>query len=97
MDKLPQIKEIINKHRDVLRDKYKVSTISLFGSYVRNEQTPESDLDILVEFSETIDLFEFVQLEDYFSQLLDCKVELVMKNSLKSQIKHAILSEAIEV
>lgn len=97
MDKLPQIKEIINKHRDVLRDKYKVSTISLFGSYVRNEQTPGSDLDILVEFSETIDLFEFVQLEDYFSQLLDCKVDLIMKNSLKSQIKHAILSEAIEV
>ena len=97
MDKLLQIKEIINKHRDVLRDKYKVSSISLFGSYVRNEQTPGSDLDILVEFSETIDLFEFVQLEDYFSQLLDCKVDLIMKNSLKSQIKHAILSEAIEV
>ena len=97
MDKLPQIKEIINKHRDVLRDKYKVSSISLFGSYVRNEQMPGSDLDILVEFSETIDLFEFVQLEDYFSQLLDCKVDLIMKNSLKSQIKHAILSEAIEV
>ena len=97
MDKLPQIKEIINKHRNVLRDKYKVSSISLFGSYVRNEQTPGSDLDILVEFSETIDLFEFVQLEDYFSQLLDCKVDLIMKNSLKSQIKHAILSEAIEV
>lgn len=97
MDKLPQIKEIINKHRDVLRDKYKVSSISLFGSYVRNEQMPGSDLDILVEFSETIDLFEFVQLEDYFSQLLDCKVDLIMKNSLKPQIKHAILSEAIEV
>ncbi len=97
MDKLPQIKEIINKHRNVLRDKYKVSSISLFGSYVRNEQTLGSDLDILVEFSETIDLFEFVQLEDYFSQLLDCKVDLIMKNSLKSQIKHAILSEAIEV
>jgi len=72
-------------------------SLSLFGSCVRNQQTSASDLDVLVQFSETVDLFEFVRLEIYLSEQLDCKVDLVMKDSLKPQIRDAILSEAVEV
>jgi len=57
----------------------------------------KSDLDILVEFSEPIGLFKFVELEDFLSQELNLKVDLVMKDALKPRIKDAILKEAIYV
>jgi len=51
----------------------------------------------LVEFSEVIDLFTFVELEDFLSKLLGVKVDLVMKEALKSRIKEKILREAIGI
>jgi predicted nucleotidyltransferase len=74
-----------------------VQTIGIFGSYVRGEQKKKSDLDILVEFSEPIGLFKFVELEDFLSQELNLKVDLVMKDALKPRIKDSILKEAIYV
>lgn len=76
-----------------LEDQYNVKYIGLFGSYVRGEQTAESDLDILVEFSKTPTLFQFINLENYLSDNLGIKVDLVMKDSLKSNIGKYILNE----
>ena len=76
-----------------LRDQYNVKYIGLFGSYIRGEQTPESDLDILVEFSKTPTLFKFINLENYLSDNLGIKVDLVMKDSLKPNIGKHILNE----
>jgi len=67
----------------------------LFGSYVKGKQTDNSDIDILVEFEKPITLIQFLKLENYFSQLLGLKVDLVMKKSLKSHIKKQVLKEAI--
>ena len=55
----------------------------------------KSDLDVLVSFSETIDLFTFVELENYLSDILGVKVDLVMKDALKPRLKERILSEAV--
>ncbi len=76
-----------------LRTEYNVSYIGLFGSYVRGENTPESDLDVLVEFSRTPTIFRFVHLENHLSDSLGVKVDLVMKSALKPNIGKQILNE----
>ncbi|MGB9927989.1 MAG: nucleotidyltransferase family protein [Methanosarcina sp.] len=77
--------------------KYKVNYLGIFGSYVRGEQDSESDLDILVEFDEAPGLFEYIRLEDYLSEILGIKVDLVMKSALKPAIGKRILEEVIAV
>jgi uncharacterized protein len=80
-----------------LTEKFKVNTIGFFGSYVRGEQKNTSDLDILIDFYEPISLFRFIELEDFLSQQLGVKVDLVMRDALKPRIKDSILNEAIYV
>ena len=95
-----QIEEIISKLREimpVLAKEYKVKALEAFGSYARSEQGKRSDVDILVEFYETIDLFAFVELEEFLSEVLGIKVDLVMKDTLKPRIKEKILREAIPI
>jgi predicted nucleotidyltransferase len=81
----------------ILREKYNVKNLEIFGSYVKGEQKKRSDLDILVEFTETIDLFKYIELENYMGEILGVKVDLVMKDTLKPRIKDRILNEAIPV
>ncbi|KKG12537.1 DNA polymerase III subunit beta [Methanosarcina sp. 2.H.T.1A.6] len=76
-----------------LRERYHVSYLGVFGSYIREEQKPESDLDVLVEFSKTPTIFKFVNLENYLSESLGVKVDLVMKDALKPNIGKHILRE----
>jgi hypothetical protein len=97
MKTIDEIKNTINKHKTYLSEDFKVKSISLFGSYLRGEQKKNSDLDILVEFNETIDLFEFIKLENYLTEILGCKVDLVMKDALKPRIKDRILNEAVSI
>ena len=87
----------LQENKPVLEEKYGVTNLDVFGSYIRGEQTKNSDLDVLVEFSKTIDLFKYVELEDYLSEKLGVKVDLVMKDTLKPRIKDRILNEAIPV
>ena len=81
----------------LLRDKYKVKTLQLFGSYSRRQQKKRSDVDLLVEFEEPLSLFEFLALERQLSEFLGKKVDLVMKTALKPRIGKHILEEAIPV
>ena len=76
-----------------LKDQYNVSYIGLFGSYIRGDHTTKSDLDVLVEFSKTPTIFRFVHLENYLSDYLGIKVDLVMKDALKPNIGKYILKE----
>ena len=48
-----------------LKEKYHVSYLGIFGSHVRGEQKPGSDLDVLVEFSKNPTIFKFINLENY--------------------------------
>jgi len=66
MKSLEEIKKIINEYRPILKERFKINFIGICGSYVRKAEKAKSDIDILVEFYETIDLFEFVELEDFF-------------------------------
>ena len=97
MTEVERISVLIREKLPLLRGKYKVKTLALFGSYARGEQRKRSDVDILVEFEEPIGLLEFVALERELSQLIGKKVDLVMKTALKPGIGKHILNEAMRI
>jgi len=71
--------------------------MSIFGSVVRREEGDISDIDILVDFSEPIGFFAFLECEEYLEQLLGRKVDLVSRKALKPKIGERILKEAVSV
>lgn len=97
MNKLERILKILEGHKKELQNEYGIKEIGIFGSYVRGEQCRDSDLDLLVEFKPNIkmDLIEFVELENYISEFLNLKVDLVMKSVLKPRIGKYILKEVV--
>lgn len=90
-----EILAILKEKATYLERDYHVQEIGLFGSIVRGEGTDTSDIDILVTFSKTPDLFTFVRLEQYLSSIFHMKVDLVLKDSLKRHIGEHILSEVV--
>ena len=80
-----------------LRERYGVDTFEVFGSTVRADAGPESDLDLLVTFTETPDLLTFIALENDLSERLGVPVDLVMRRALKPRLRGRILREAIPV
>ena len=95
--KLQKYMELLHKSLPDLVEQYHVATLEVFGSYVRHEQRKDSDLDILVTFSQPPSLLKFIRLENELSDALGVKVDLVMKNSLKPHIGQVILREAVAV
>ncbi len=97
MKKTEKIKAKLEELKPLLREKYQVEAIGFFGSFARGEQTAKSDIDILVQFCEpnSIDLFDFIDLEEFLRQKLGVKVDLVTKEALKPMLKEEILKETI--
>lgn len=94
------LNEILIILRELLKyitQRYKIASIEIFGSYVRNQQKINSDLDILVSFSKVPTLLKFVELKNYLSDKLQLNVDLVMKDSLKPRISQNILNESIAI
>lgn len=92
---IEDIKTIIDSKRSELAEVYSVSKIFVFGSYAKGEQTPESDIDLLIETYKPIDLLKHANLISYFENLLGKKVDLGTIKGLKPTIKQSILNEAI--
>lgn len=90
-----EIMRILREHKAELREKYGVREIGLFGSYVRGEQRRRSDVDILVEFDVMPGLLKFLELEEYLSQLLGVKVDLVRKASIRPELRERILGDVV--
>jgi hypothetical protein len=97
MKNIEEIKKILEEHKLELKDRYKIKNIGIFGSYVRNEQKQESDVDILVEYTETPDLIDFIDLKNYLSDITNLKIDLIMKKTLKPNIGKNILKEVIYI
>ncbi len=92
---LEEIKRILKENKEVLKKEFKIKEIGIFGSYVHNRQKEESDVDILVEFEEVPSLLKFIHIENYLSELLGVKVDLVTKNALKPYIGKIILKKVM--
>ena len=92
-----KIIDFLEAEMPFLMEAYNVNTIGLFGSYAREEQTETSDLDLLIEFTKPISYFTLFKLEDYISDKLGIKVEIVTPDGLKELIKPIIMREVLYV
>ncbi len=95
MKTIDEIKKVLQSHKSEIQRRYKVKELGIFGSCVKGLQSRKSDVDILVEYFETPDLIEFVELQNNLSDLLGVKVDLVMKTTLKPNMGKSILKEVV--
>lgn len=77
--------------------KFRAKEIQLFGSNVRREQNPESDIDLLVDFEDGADLFHLTGLAIFLEDEFQRKVDVVPKRALKEELQESILNEAVTV
>jgi predicted nucleotidyltransferase len=78
-----------------LAARYGVRRIRLFGSVVRGEEKPESDLDVLVAFEQGRSLLDQIGFEQDLEALLGCKVEVVVEGGISPYLEPGILREAV--
>ncbi|MFH1907659.1 MAG: nucleotidyltransferase family protein [Chloroflexota bacterium] len=99
MKTLAEIKQILERQKPYLQHNYGVTVIGVFGSYVRNEQRPDSDIDILIELERPsrVSLLGLVELENYLSDILEIKVDIAIRKNLRKRIGNRILSEVLPV
>ena len=94
---LEEVKQQLQTLKPTLKKRFKVETIDIFGSYARGEQTEKSDLDILVTYSEMVDLLLIAGLRRYLRRKLYMKVDVISKEFLNKYIKEQVLEEAVTV
>ena len=92
-DRLQQMREKIL----LIARKHNAEKVYVFGSCARKEETPESDVDLLVDFNQNATLFDQVDIRDEMHSLLNCEVDVVSKRGLSPFIKHRVLAEAMEL
>ena len=96
---LTEITRILEAEKAQLADQYGIRELGVFGSYVRGEQRPDSDLDLLLELERPtrLSLIDLVELELYLGDLLGVKVDLVLEKNLRPRIGERIRDEVIAV
>jgi len=92
-----QILTFLVQNRKLFRDRFHIVRIGLFGSYAREEQKPDSDIDLLVEFEEnTQDLYELkIQLKEFFQIQLGIDVDICREKYIKPRLKNSIIKETV--
>jgi uncharacterized protein len=84
-----EVLEVLAAHRTELRERFGVKSLALFGSVVRDESTPASDVDLLVEFDRSIGLLHLIGTEQYLRELLGVKkVDLVLRRAVLPELKN---------
>jgi Predicted nucleotidyltransferases len=94
---LDEIKGQLEALKPTLKERFKVETVDIFGSYARGEQTEKSDLDILVTYSEMVDLLLVAELRKYLRRKLHIKVDVISKEFINRHIRDQVLEEAVPV
>jgi predicted nucleotidyltransferase len=91
-----EILQILKQSQDTLRQEWPIGRLALFGSVARGEQTPDSDVDLLVEFVGKVG-WGVVRLEDQLAELLGVRVDVVSRNSLKPWHWERIGPDVVEI
>jgi len=86
------IEKILRRNKAIFK-KYKVNKVGIFGSFVTGKTKKKSDVDLLVEFEDVIDLFDFVHLTDEIQKVLKVKVDLSTPDAIKPYVKPMIMRE----
>jgi len=97
MKDVADIEKIIEEKREELFIKYKIKNIGIFGSYARNNAKERSDIDLIVEFEEPVSLLGVIKAENYLTDLLGIRVDLVPKDDIRKELKETILKEVIYI
>jgi hypothetical protein len=84
--------EIYNKIVEFLKARG-ATKVAVFGSYVRNEETPESDIDVMIDFKRPIGLFEFVKIERELEELIGVKIDLVMDGGISPLVEKYVMKD----
>jgi uncharacterized protein len=92
---MEEIKKLVRAHALILMDKYGIRLVGVFGSYTQGTPKSKSDIDLLAEIDRPISLLELVGAEIYLGEILQQKVDLVVKDDLREELKGQILSETI--
>lgn len=96
MERLTEIKQVLQQLKPELSQRFHVQTIGLFGSVVRDDFSPSSDIDIIVDFDRPVGI-EFIDLAQYIEQHLQKKVDLVSRKGVKDKYFKAIEQEIVYV
>lgn len=91
------ILKILSSVKAEARKRYKVEIKGVFGSQARGSSTGQSDVDILVRFDESSDLFDLVGLSLFLEEKLHCPVDVVPEDDIRSELKESILKESIYI
>ena len=89
--------EMLKQYLPQFQLTYGVKSLGVFGSFVREEATERSDLDILVEFDGTPTFRKYMDLKFFLEDLFERKVDLVIQADIKPQIREQILKEVVYV
>ncbi|MBL7810415.1 MAG: nucleotidyltransferase family protein [Saprospiraceae bacterium] len=90
---LTDIKNKIQELKPTLHERFGVSEIGVFGSWVRGEQSDKSDIDVLVDFDREVSLFDILELQWFLEETLEKKVDVSPRDSLRKYIGQQILTE----
>lgn len=93
---LGEIAARIREHGDELRDRYTITRVGVFGSFVYGEQTPESDVDLLVDVEDPGG-FRFIEAADFAEEILGREVDVIRPHLLKERLRGRVLKEAVYV
>lgn len=89
MKTLQEIKDILSDKKEYFFNKYPLSSIGIFGSYARNEQNENSDVDIIVDINAKVGL-NFITLANELEEVLGMRVDLVSLGGIKEKYRNAI-------
>lgn len=95
MISLNNVISTLNLHKSEIFKNYNLKELGIFGSLVRGENNINSDVDMIVDYNITPDLLKYIELENHIEKLLNVKVDLVIKNSIRPELKRDILNEVI--
>lgn len=95
MKTLAEIQKILQANLVTFREDYRVTSLGIFGSYARGEQSEDSDVDILIDYEKAPPLSKLVELRIVLSELTGLRVDLVTKNGLKPRIQEQVFADVI--
>ncbi|MBF0606544.1 MAG: nucleotidyltransferase family protein [Candidatus Magnetobacterium sp. LHC-1] len=97
MEDIDRVKRTLNEHQKELKNRFGITGIGIFGSFARGEQTPDSDLDVLVSMDKSVSLLEWAGAVNYLSSLLGIKVDVVPVEDIRPELKQVIMEEVIRL
>jgi len=92
---LKEVVKILEPHKKEIFKNYNLKKLGVFGSLVRGENNSKSDIDMIVEYNVIPDLLKYIELERYIEKILNNKVDLVIKDSIRDEFKESVLNDAV--